>query len=296
MARESTAVASDPGARATTQQCLTQLASVERTVDESITSVRDPLITIDGVNNVCHVGWLQVTNGEHGITLRLCQAVGVTSRATLFDMDGLLIDSEVLWHRAEVEIFGHLGVPITQTEDRLTKGMFVREVVAYWYDRYPWTGPSQEAIVSQLLERVGDLVESDGRLLEGALRAIDMAAQRGPIALASSTPLALIDRCLAHFGLLDRFALRYSAEFEPYGKPHPGVFLSAAAGLGVGAEDCLVFEDSSAGVTAAKAAHMSVVAVPAAEDRDLPAFAMADLVLGSLAELSADWLDRWFGA
>lgn len=296
MADEPVAVARDPGARTSPSQCLSEFISIERTVHESITPVRDALIALDRRHHVRHIVRSQVANGEHGITLRLCQAVGVTTRATLFDMDGLLIDSEVLWHRAEVEIFGRLGVPISEAEDRMTKGMFVSEVVAYWYDRYPWSAPSREAVVGQLLERVGVLVETDGRLLDGALRAIEMASARGPIALASSTPLALIDRCLARFDLLDRFALRYSAEFEPYGKPHPGVFLTAAAGLGVAAEDCLVFEDSSAGVMAAKSARMSVVAVPTPADRDLPAFALADLVLGSLSELSSAWLDRWFAA
>jgi phosphoglycolate phosphatase-like HAD superfamily hydrolase len=66
----------------------------------------------------------------------------VTLRATLFDMDGLLLDSEVLWHKAEIEIFGSLGVPIDETMGRSTKGMFVNEVVEHWYSRYPWSGPS----------------------------------------------------------------------------------------------------------------------------------------------------------
>ncbi|MDE2281823.1 MAG: hexitol phosphatase HxpB [Actinomycetales bacterium] len=219
----------------------------------------------------------------------------MTLRATLFDMDGLLIDSEVLWHRAEVEIFGSLGVPISEDEDRKTKGMFVAEVVAYWYQRYPWRGASAESIVERLLDRVGSLVESSGRLLPGAIRAIDLAAERGPIALASSTPYTLIERCLAHFALRERFASINSAETEPFGKPHPGVFLSAAANLGVPPTSCLVFEDSSAGVLAAKAGQMSVVAVPTPHDRGLPAFGLADLVLASLEDLSTQWMDHVFG-
>ncbi len=216
-------------------------------------------------------------------------------RATLFDMDGLLIDSEVLWHRAEVEIFVSLGVPISEDEDRKTKGMFVAEVVSYWYQHYPWRGASTDEVVARLLDRVGDLVESRGRLLPGAIRALDLAAERGPVALASSTPYALIERCLAHFDLGTRFASVNSAETEPFGKPHPGVFLSSAANLKVPPTSCLVFEDSSAGVLAAKAGRMSVVAVPTPLDRGLPAFGLADLVLESLADLSPLWMDRAFG-
>jgi sugar-phosphatase len=214
--------------------------------------------------------------------------------ATLFDMDGLLIDSEVLWHKAEVEIFGGLGVPLSESSNRSTKGVFVNEVVDDWYARYPWSEPSAVVVVEMLLDRVGALVESEGRLLPGAIRAVDLASARGPIALASSTPLALIWRCLDHFGLTNRFASVHSAETEPYGKPHPGVFLSAASSLGVEPTRCLVFEDSTAGVIAARAASMSVVAVPTPEDRGEVEFLMADLVLDSLEELSPDWLDERF--
>ncbi len=224
----------------------------------------------------------------------MCQALAVSLAATLFDMDGLLIDSEVLWHEAEVRVFGALGVPIREAEDRSTKGMYVDEVVAFWRERYPWEGPDDAAVVATLLERVGALVEAKGRLLPGALRALDLAGERGPVALASSTPLALIWRCLDHFSLRERFAAITSAEFEAAGKPDPAVFLTAAGLLGVEPGRCLVVEDSAAGVEAALAASMMVVAVPASEDRGLEAFSRADLVLGSLEDLTEEWLDQRF--
>jgi sugar-phosphatase len=219
----------------------------------------------------------------------------VTLRATLFDMDGLLVDSEILWHKAELEIFGDLGVPISDTGDRSTKGMFVGEVVEYWFERFPWSGPSREEVVTMLLARVGNLVESEGRTLPGAQYAIDLCAKYGPLALASSTPLELIYRCLDHFGLRGYFQSVQSAEFEPFGKPHPGVFLSAAASLDVAARDCLVIEDSAAGVSAGVAARMTVVAVPTPEDAGQSAFAKADLILHSLCELTPAWMDERFG-
>ena len=97
-------------------------------------------------------------------------------RATLFDMDGLLIDSEILWHEAELEIFGALGVPVSATNERSTKGLFVAEVVAHWYRLYPWSGPSVDDVVAMVLQRVGDLVEEKGVLLPGATRAIEICA------------------------------------------------------------------------------------------------------------------------
>jgi HAD superfamily hydrolase (TIGR01509 family) len=209
-------------------------------------------------------------------------------------MDGLLLDSEILWHKAEVEIFGSLGVPLSDANGRSTKGMYVNEVVKYWFSQYPWPGPSENDVVDMLLVRVGELVESEGRLLPGAERALDLTGERGPLALASSTPMALIIRCLTHFGLVDRFVTIHSAEFEPYGKPHPGVFLSAALSLGVAPSACLVLEDSPAGVLAAKSGTMTVIAVPTSEDAGRPEFALADLVLGSLEELEPSWLDERF--
>ncbi len=209
-------------------------------------------------------------------------------------MDGLLLDSEVLWHQAELEILGDLGVPINRTGTRSTKGMFVTEVVQYWHQRFPWATPSVEDVVRQVLARVGELVETNGRLLPGALRAIDLAAARGAVGLASSTPTELIARCLNHFSLTDRFTVIASAADEAYGKPHPAVFLTAAAALGIEPSLCMVFEDSAAGVLAAKAARMTCVAVPERAERTLPAFAIADLVLDSLSELDEAWLDERF--
>jgi HAD superfamily hydrolase (TIGR01509 family) len=224
----------------------------------------------------------------------VCKGCVVSLRATIFDMDGLLLDSEILWHMAEVEIFGSLGVPLTDAEGRSTKGMFVNEVVDFWYAQYPWSGPSTDDVVDLLLSRVGELVETEGRLLPGALWALDETGKRGPLALASSTPMALIVRCLKHFELLDRFSSIHSAEFESYGKPHPAVFLTAAASHSGAPSDCLALEDSAAGVLAAKAARMTVVAVPTHDDRDHREFSLADLVLDSLEDLRSEWLDERF--
>jgi sugar-phosphatase len=218
--------------------------------------------------------------------------VNVTT--TLFDMDGLLLDSEILWHEAELEILGDLGVPIEREGTRATKGMFVAEVVDHWFAIAPWSGPSREEVVEQILQRVGDLVETKGVMMPGALRAIDLADERGRIAVASSTPRSLIERCLRHFDLLGRFEAIATAADEPYGKPHPGVFLTAATLLEARPAQCLVFEDSGAGVLAAKAARMVCVAVPVVEERQMGAFAIADLVLASLEDLSVEWLDTQF--
>jgi sugar-phosphatase len=214
--------------------------------------------------------------------------------ASIFDMDGLLVDSEILWHQAELEILVPLGAPIDADATRTTKGMFVREVVSHYHGLAKWDAPSIEDVVDAVLDRVGDLVELDGRLLPGATRALELCATFGPVALASSTPRRLIDRTLRHFELDGEFEVIHSAEDEPFGKPHPGVFLTTAAQLDIAPEACLVFEDSAAGVAAAVAAGMGCVAVPASDERGNATFASASLVLDALSDLDEAWLAARF--
>ncbi len=213
--------------------------------------------------------------------------------AAIFDMDGLLIDSEPLWHDAEIEILGGLGVPLVPSACRQTKGMFVAEVTRYWYERFPWRGPDPDEVARLVVDRVIDLVVTIGRLKPGVHRALELCGRHGlPRAVASSSQYRLITVVLEHFGLAGEFALVHSAEDEPYGKPHPGVFLTTAGRLGVPPDRCIVWEDSPAGVLAAKAARMACVAVPEAVERDRPAFGIADVVLGSLDEADEALWDR----
>jgi sugar-phosphatase len=221
--------------------------------------------------------------------------MSASPRAAIFDMDGLLVDSEPLWHLAEVEILGELGVPLDRDGTRGTKGMFVTEVVDHWHQRFPWSEPSQPAVVEQILDRVGELTIERGVVLPGALDTVVAMAARGPVALASSTPRRLIDVILAHIGLSDSFDAVCSAEDEDWGKPHPAVFLTAASAIGVVPQRCVVFEDSPAGVLAAKAGRMVCVAVPEASERDRSEMAIADIVLDSLVDLDHVELDALLG-
>jgi len=216
----------------------------------------------------------------------------VALTASIFDMDGLLIDSEVLWHEAEIEILGGLGVPLAVEGCRTTKGMFVDEVTEHWNRLYPWTGPTPAEVAVTIVDRVIELILTKGELKPGALHAVDLCAERGlDLAVASSSQYRLIDLALGHFGLRDRFALVHSAEDEDYGKPHPAVFLTAAAKLGAVPRRCLVWEDAPAGVLAAKAASMACIAVPEHGEGHHPAFGLADLVVDSLLQVDGPALD-----
>jgi len=214
-------------------------------------------------------------------------------RAAIFDMDGLLIDSEYLWLEVEVEILGALGVPLEAASSRQTMGMFVNEVIDFWYERYPWRGPSPEAVAESVVDRVCEVVQARGTLLPGVQRAIDLCrAHDLALGLASSSQYKMIHLVLDHFSLASSFPVVHSAEDEQYGKPHPAVYLGAAAKLGINPQQCLAWEDAPAGVLAAKAARMACVAVPEPAERHHRAFAIADAVLDSLESVDEALWDR----
>lgn len=208
-------------------------------------------------------------------------------RAAIFDMDGLLIDSEPLWRQAETQAFELVGLHLSDADCEQTMGFRTDEVVAYWYGRVGWHGMSLEAVEAEITSRVRRLIERHGRPMPGVRETLDEVAGAGlALALASSSAMTLIDTVITTLGFGGLFDVICSAENEALGKPDPAVFLTAATRLGVDPATCVVFEDSIAGVQAARAAGMWVVAVPAANLFDDPAFSMADLKLPSLGKFS----------
>lgn len=213
-------------------------------------------------------------------------------RAVIFDMDGLLVDSEPLWVRAEIAVFGGVGVTLTEEDCARTKGLRSDDVVAFWHARSPWDSPALHEVQTKLCASVADLVRAEGKALPGVAHAIALARENGrKIALASSSPAIVIRATLERLGLVDAFEVVQSAETEKLGKPHPGIFLTTAERLGVAPTECLVLEDSLTGVIAAKAARTTCIAVPCDFPEHDPRFVVADAILGSLADLSADLVE-----
>jgi HAD superfamily hydrolase (TIGR01509 family) len=197
-------------------------------------------------------------------------------QAVIFDMDGLLIDSEPLWHEAEKASFATVGLHLAQQDCLRTTGLRIDEVVRYW------NAPPE--LAHQIVERVIALVEQKGAPKPGVAVALDACVGR-PLGLASSSPSILIDAVLHRLGIRDRFAVAHSAEHEARGKPHPDVYLTTARLLGVSPSACVAVEDSPTGVRAAKAAGMRCVAVPDALLADNAGFAEADDIIESLFAL-----------
>ncbi|EHD21667.1 MULTISPECIES: hexitol phosphatase HxpB [Brenneria] len=208
-------------------------------------------------------------------------------RAAIFDMDGLLIDSEPLWDMAELEVIASLGIDTSLRHSMTdTLGLRIDMVVDQWYQLAPWETPGREVVVGRIIERATALVAERRPLLPGVEQALQLCRrQQLKIGLASASPLAMQRQVLKMFNLERYFDVLVSAENLPYSKPHPEVYLNAAQGLGVSPLRCVTLEDSINGMIATKAARMRSIVVPQAELSKDPRWALAEHKLSSLQQL-----------
>lgn len=201
-------------------------------------------------------------------------------KAILFDMDGVLIDSEPFWRQAQIEVFASVGKIFTEQDCAETMGIRIDEVVAY---RVPEA--DQADVVATIVDRMVQLVTNQGRPLPGVKELLARVTALGiPCGLATSSRYRLLEATLKSLDLEDVFQIVCSAEDEQLGKPHPAVYLTAAKKLGFLPQDCLAIEDSVNGVLSAKAAQMTALAVPDKAQANDPRFSIADLRLNDLHE------------
>jgi mannitol-1-/sugar-/sorbitol-6-/2-deoxyglucose-6-phosphatase len=204
-------------------------------------------------------------------------------KAVIFDMDGLIIDSEPFWRGSQRKAFSTVGLNLTDNDLRHTMGKRIDEVVAYWFHEKPWTGASQKDLEARIVDNVIELINREGTLLPGVLNTIKFfTAKNLPMAIASSSSSEIINAVVDKLEIRNYFKYLYSAEHETHGKPHPGVYITTAAQLGVSVHNCLALEDSPNGVLSAKAAKMKCLAVPAPENREHPYIKIADTIIESL--------------
>lgn len=208
-------------------------------------------------------------------------------KAVIFDMDGLLIDSEPYWKQAEKLVFGKLGLNLTDSMLQQVMGFRLNEVVKYWYDYQSWPNPDLAQTERDVLHTVKQLILDHADAMPGVQSVLKELSQTDlKLAIASSSSMSLIQAVVQKLEIEPYFDVLWSAEYESFGKPHPGIFLSTANKLGVAPSDCWVIEDSINGVIAAKAARMKCLAVPDATQLNDPRFAIADKVIPSLETLN----------
>lgn len=206
----------------------------------------------------------------------------------IFDMDGLLIDSEPLWGEAAHEIFGRYNFQLTKTQYATTTGMRTKEFVEWWFNYYKIDARHNEEAENAILQNVVEKVAAKGRALPGVEHIFNFFIQRNfKIGLATSSGKPLIDVVVDKLGIRNYLQSIESAADLPYGKPHPQVYLNCAAALNSHPTQCICFEDSFNGLIAAKAARMKCVVVPAPHDSKNEKFNAADLKISSLINFNS---------
>jgi HAD superfamily hydrolase (TIGR01509 family) len=208
--------------------------------------------------------------------------------AVIFDLDGVLIDSEAVWDRARRQVAEENGGRWLEGATRAMMGMSSPEWSAYMHAELGVKLTAEE-ISASVVSRVATLYERDLPLIPGARETVLGLAPEFRLGLASSANRPIIELVLERAGLTSSFAATVSSEEVPKGKPAPDVYLEAAHRLGIVAEKCAAVEDSSNGLRSAAAAGTKVIAVPNREfPPDADALGLAAEVLGSISELSPE--------
>lgn len=213
-------------------------------------------------------------------------------KAAVFDMDGLLLDSEPHWDMVIEGVLGELGVVLNETLRNLTVGMRLEETLGIWRAHFPHAVLEKAHIGDRLAAGMRERMQHV-EAKPGAVETVRLCREAGcRLAVASSSPVGVIAAGLQRLGLAEHFHAVVSADGEPHGKPHPGVFLTAARSIGVAPRECIAFEDSLNGMKAVLAAGMHCVAVPEAHNQGHPDFDAAHRRLTSLREFRPEFLIR----
>lgn len=201
----------------------------------------------------------------------------------IFDIDGLLIDSEPLWNEAAAEVFSQYGIHLTEEQYKTTTGLRTKEFVYWWFSQFNIGHAELANAEKQIVESVLDKIERKGTIMAGVPYIFDFFARKSfRIGLATSSPPTLIDLVVKMTGIGHYLHATASAEDLPYGKPHPQVYLNCAEQLQSAPLQCICFEDSFNGLIAAKSARMKCVIVPHTSQAKEEKWGAADLKLSSL--------------
>ncbi len=213
--------------------------------------------------------------------------------AVIFDMDGVLIDSEPLWKIAMEEVFHSVGCPLTREDFQHTVGLRIDEVISYWYNHVGWENCSEKEVEERIINRMIELIHQNGDPLPGVINTIGFLKERNiKIGLATSSYSVLIKAVLETLSIEEKFDFVHSAENEKFGKPHPAVYLTVAEHLNVSPLKCLVIEDSLNGIISGRAARMKVVCIPEKTHNPEPKLSVADYTFETMSHLLNDLINE----
>ena len=206
----------------------------------------------------------------------------------IFDMDGLLVDSEPLWAIASNEVFEEYGFRLSPEQHITTTGLRTREFVHWWFAYFNIPESKEAEAEEKVLQRVLDLVSTNCKVMSGVQHVFNLFhSLKYKIGIASSSPQSMIEVVMDLCRIRPYVQATASAQYLPYGKPHPQVYLNCAESLGSLPMTCVAFEDSFYGMIAAKAARMKCVVVPEHKRYKEERWGAADLKMSSLQNFNA---------
>jgi len=206
--------------------------------------------------------------------------------AVIFDMDGVLIDSEPLWKIAMENVFSELGSTLQKSDFQKTVGLRIDEVIHFWNLHESWEIEDESIVQEKIILKMEELIAANAQPLPGVIETLTFLKSKGlKIGLATSSSSRLIRIVLKELAISDFFDFTHSAETENYGKPHPAVYLTVAQKLEVHPTKCLVIEDSFNGVIAGLAAKMKVVCIPEKTHFPNPRLAFSDYQFETMSEM-----------
>ncbi|WP_418263049.1 hexitol phosphatase HxpB [Flavobacterium faecale] len=208
----------------------------------------------------------------------------------IFDMDGVIIDSEPHWREAQIKVLARQKISIN-AEDciQYTMGKRIDDVAKIWCSLFQLeTNP--KIIEKEIIDAVVLLIKNKGVAKQGLYELLDyLAKNKYKIALATSSSFPIIDAVFDKLSIRHYFNEVNSADDEEYGKPHPAVYIRVTKKLNINPTDCIVLEDSVTGMIAGKSASMTTLVIP--EDPNDPRFSVADQIFSSMTEI-IDYLEK----
>ncbi len=209
-------------------------------------------------------------------------------KAAIFDMDGLLINSEPVWEEAARMIMKKVNFDVTPELHQNTTGLSVSLFLDYCYDIQPWENISKEELAHDILHIAHEWIPDRSEAMPGAKDLIRWLSEKQiRMAVASASPMSMIEDVLKKQGIIDYFETWHSATLEAHSKPHPAVYSSTILKLGLAPQQCLAFEDSWPGVQSASASGAVTVAVPASFGYDDTRFDLAAYKIRSLSDFQS---------
>ncbi|MDC0460342.1 hexitol phosphatase HxpB [Crocinitomicaceae bacterium] len=208
--------------------------------------------------------------------------------AVIFDMDGVLIDSEPLWKIAMEKVFSDLGCKLSKNDFQRTVGLRIDEVINYWNKDQNLGVSDEKSVEDDIINRMIELVRENPIPLTGVMETLEyLSKNKLKIGLATSSPNHLLQAVLDGLKIDHFFDVAHSAEFEEFGKPHPAVYLETAKKLNVDSNKCLVIEDSLNGIISGMSAKMKVICIPEKTHLKEPRLKVADFMFEDMSLMLA---------